>query len=159
MSSASTYLMLIELRRTYTNMPRQTAWALLNSIYTQMDLHLQQWFPEDQSKRASVTLLTRQAQGKFPPIEQSLLKWFDLNHLLRIKFLMLDVCPDHQRQQIAGDWLQLADRYTNQTEVISELGYMQYMQDTSATHLSTFGVVGHKVSHSMVLCVLTLSDV
>lgn len=50
MSSASTYLMLIKLRQTHTTMPRETAWALLNNIYVQMELHVQQWFPEDQCR-------------------------------------------------------------------------------------------------------------
>jgi len=85
------------------------------------------------------------AQGKFSPFEQSVLKWFDLNHLMRIKFLMLDVCPDHQRDLIVADWLQMANSFTAQTELIAELGCLAYMQDTSATHLSSFGVVGHKM--------------
>jgi len=40
--------MLIRLRRTHTTMPREMAWALLNDIYNQMQLHLTQWFPDDQ---------------------------------------------------------------------------------------------------------------
>ncbi|BEI81548.1 hypothetical protein CcaverHIS002_0207080 [Cutaneotrichosporon cavernicola] len=72
------------------------------------DAHLHRWFPEDPR------------QGRFSADEQAILKWFDLNHLLRIKFLMLD------------------------TEKIAAIGYLGYMQDTSVTHLSTFGVVGHK---------------
>lgn len=89
------------------------------------------------------------ARGKFSAFEQSLLKWFDINHLLRIKFLMLDVCAVHERDLVVADWLELAERYATQTEIISQLGCFRYMQDTSATHLSSFGVVGHKVRAGM----------
>lgn len=114
-------------------MPAEVAYALLADIYAQFDAHLVRWFPDDP------------ARGRFSADEQALLKWFDLNHLLRIKFLMLDVCPPSERGQVGADWLTLAERFTSQTESIARLGYLGYMQDTSVTHLSTYGVVGHKV--------------
>lgn len=48
MSSASIYLSLIRLRRDYKSMPADMAYALLNDIYGQMDLHMRHWFPDDQ---------------------------------------------------------------------------------------------------------------
>lgn len=68
---------------------------------------------------------------------------------MRTKFLMLDVCPPPLRGQITTDWLHLAERFTAQTEKIAQLGCLGYMQDTSITHLSMFGVVGHKVGRGV----------
>lgn len=74
-----------------------------------------------------------------------MLKWFDLNHLVKMKFHMLDVCPSRQTSQITTDWLGLAIRFTDQTEHFEHSGCLPYLPDTSAIHLSTFGIMCHRV--------------
>ncbi|RSH95252.1 hypothetical protein EHS25_000338 [Saitozyma podzolica] len=133
MSSASTYLMWIKYRRSLSTLPNDFAWSILNDLYTQYDRHLQRWFPGDPSL------------GEFSANEQTMLKWFDLNHLVKMKFHMLDVCPSRQTSQITTDWLGLAIRFTDQTEHFEHSGCLPYLPDTSAIHLSTFGIMCHRI--------------
>jgi hypothetical protein len=60
------------------------------------------------------------------------LKWFDLNHLLKIKHEMLDCAPP-----------------PNIPVLMNECSLL-YLQDTSATHLSSFGLVIYKVGHTYI---------
>jgi hypothetical protein len=76
------------------------------------------------------------------------LKWFDLNHLLKIKHEMLDCAPPPNIPVLMNECLVLAQSFAGQTEAISEDGSLLYLQDTSATHLSSFGLVIYKVGHT-----------
>lgn len=130
-------------------MAAEMAYALLTDIYTQMmDLHLRHWFPDDQSKLASIYRADEQQKANSQLLSKPSLNGSTSGHLLRVKFLKLDVCPPAVRGQITTDWLQLAERFASQTERKAELGCLRYTQDTSVTHLSMCGVVGHKVSLS-----------
>lgn len=85
------------------------------------------------------------ATGKITQFEQVFLKWFDLNHLLKIKYHMLDICAPNERDAMLLDWLHLGEMFTMQTEQLGLRGTLRYLQDTSATHVSTFGVMVYNV--------------
>jgi hypothetical protein len=87
------------------------------------------------------------AFGKISPFEQTYLKWFDLNHLTKIKYHMIDNCPTSESEANVLDWLLLADEFTKQTEALGRLGTLRFLQDTSATHISSFGIMVYNVSH------------
>lgn len=89
------------------------------------------------------------AKGRITEFEQVFLKWFDLNHLLKIKWHMLDLCASNERDAMLIDWLHLAERFTLQTEALGLRGTLRYLQDTSATHISTFGVMVYNVGTSL----------
>lgn len=94
------------------------------------------------------------ATGKITQFEQVFLKWFDLNHLLKIKYHMLDICAPNERDAMLLDWLHLGEMFTMQTEQLGLRGTLRYLQDTSATHVSTFGVMVYNVSPPTVSAVL-----
>lgn len=133
-SSASTYRMWVKYRRNLPSMSRDLAWAILDDLYTQIDQHRKFWFPDDP------------AMGVITPFEQTYLKWFDLNHLLKLKYHMLDLCAPPERDAAVLDWLMLAEAFAKQTEALGLLGTLRYLQDTSATHISSFGVMVYNVS-------------
>lgn len=93
--------------------------------------------------------------GKITQFEQVFLKWFDLNHLLKIKYHMLDICAANERDSVLLDWLHLAELFTMQTEALGLRGTLRYLQDTSATHISNFGVMVYNVSER---CEIAASD-
>ncbi|BEJ10772.1 hypothetical protein CspHIS471_0101940 [Cutaneotrichosporon sp. HIS471] len=128
-SSASTYRMWVKYRRNLATMSPDLSWAILTDLYGQIEQHMKRWFPLDPST------------GKITELEQVFLKWFDLNHLLKIKWHMLDLCAPNERDGNVIDWLHLAELFTLQTEAIGLTGILRYFQDTSATHISSFGVM------------------
>lgn len=150
-SSASTYRMWVKYRRNLHTMSRDLAWAILDDLYAQIDQHMNHWFPADPCECFSLYLscesrLTDSATGMITTFEQTYLKWFDLNHLLKIKYHMLDICAPHERDAAVLDWLLLAESFAKQTEALGLLGTLRYFQDTSATHISSFGVMVYNVS-------------
>ncbi|CAK9779896.1 unnamed protein product [Cutaneotrichosporon oleaginosum] len=128
-SSASTYRMWVKYRRNLATMSQDLAWAILTELYAQIEQHMKRWFPPDP------------ATGKITEFEQVYLKWFDLNHLLKIKWHMLDLCAPYERDAMLIDWLHLAELFTLQTEALGMRNTLRYLQDTSATHISSFGVM------------------
>lgn len=78
--------------------------------------------------------------------EHMLLRWFDIHHLFQLKFEVMDCAPRTQVQDIVKECLTLAEEYATHTEAISQDGTLLYLQDTSATHISSFGKVVYKVS-------------
>lgn len=58
---------------------------------------------------------------------------------------MLDLCAPNERDAMLIDWLHLAELFTLQTEALGLRGTLRYLQDTSATHISSFGVMVYNV--------------
>jgi hypothetical protein len=61
---------------------------------------------------------------------------------------MLDCAPPPNIPVLMNECLVLAQSFASQTEAITEDGCLLYLQDTSATHLSSFGLVIYKVIHT-----------
>lgn len=80
--------------------------------------------------------------------EQCFLKWIDLIELMRLKHELLDCCQPFEIQDILQECLLWARRIADQTELVADCGILLYLQDTSATRLSTYGTMLYKVSLS-----------
>ncbi|RSH91680.1 hypothetical protein EHS25_009049 [Saitozyma podzolica] len=132
-STASAQMMWAKFRQSRDSLPRQWQWDFLSDLAAQYERHMKTWFPDDPSTR------------RFSAAEERSLKWFDLNHLLKIKHEMLDCAPPPNIPVLMNECLVLAQSFAGQTEAISEDGSLLYLQDTSATHLSSFGLVIYKL--------------
>lgn len=92
--------------------------------------------------------LTVQAQSALSLVEQRFLKLIDLIELLRLKFEILDVCSAEETQDLLQECFNLAELVANQIDLVAESGVLLYLQDTSATRLSSYGSILHKVGDS-----------
>jgi hypothetical protein len=59
---------------------------------------------------------------------------------------MIDNSPTSECEANILDWLLLSEEFTKQTEALGRLGTLRFLQDTSATHISSFGVMVYNVS-------------
>lgn len=86
----------------------------------------------------------------FTQPEKSLLKFFDLNHMLEIKHEILSVSPASEYEGTISECLELATKVAEQAEMMSQGGYLLYLQDAGSAALSTFGIILHRVSTTQV---------
>ncbi|GMK56769.1 hypothetical protein CspeluHIS016_0306090 [Cutaneotrichosporon spelunceum] len=100
-SSASRYRTWVRYRSNLATMSQDLSWAILTDVYDQIEQHMKHWFPADR------------ATGVITEFEQVLLKWFDLNHFVKIKWQMIDFfgvmlynlfsrLPHYQRRVVTG---------------------------------------------------------
>ena len=82
--------------------------------------------------------------------ERCFLKWIDLIELMRLQYELLDCCQPVARPDILQQWLIWATCVADQTDRAAECGILLYLQDTSATRLSTYGTMLYKVSGELV---------
>lgn len=90
------------------------------------------------------------AMPLFTQPEKSLLKFFDLNHMLEIKHEILSVSPASEYEGTISECLELATKVAEQAEMMSQGGYLLYLQDAGSAALSTFGIILHRVSTTQV---------
>jgi len=86
------------------------------------------------------------ASGSFSASEQIILKWFDLNHLLKILNQMLEICSPHELPETQRAFIGVAGQFAGQTELLATSGHLTYLLDTSAAHISALGTMIHNVS-------------
>lgn len=79
-------------------------------------------------------------------VERRFLKLIDLIELLRLKFEILDVCASQETPDLLQECFNLAELVASQIDLVAESGVLLYLQDTSATRLSSYGSILHKVS-------------
>lgn len=139
--------MWVKYRQNLKSMSKDLAWAILSDLYVQIEEHMKRWFPTDPGESTIYLSLTA-ALGILTGFEQMYLKWFDINHLMKIKYQMMDCCNANERDATMLDWFQLAEMFTFQTEALGLRGTLRYFQDTSATHISSFGVMVYNVRYS-----------
>lgn len=84
--------------------------------------------------------------GEFGAAEQAILKWFDINHLLKILNEMLQTCPHQEVLERKRAFVRTAEEFAVQSELLAAAGHMTYLIDTSISHLSAFGNMVRKVS-------------
>lgn len=80
------------------------------------------------------------------PVEHRFLKWIDLIEMLRLRSELLECCSDAETSDLLQECLDWATQIADQTDLVADSGILVYLQDTSATRLSTFGIILHKVS-------------
>ncbi|ORY21003.1 hypothetical protein BCR39DRAFT_73904 [Naematelia encephala] len=133
MDTASTYVLWVRYRSLRKSLPKDSCRSLLNDLYRQFDKHIRDWFPDNI------------VYPRFPANEQNLMKWFDLNHLVKIKNQQLYVSPTYEIPELLDECLVLARRIADQTEQLGRDESLAYLQDTSATHLSSLGIILHQL--------------
>ena len=74
--------------------------------------------------------------------------------MLQQKFEIMLVAPLDERAELLHDCLALAHSVVDQLDLVADSGSLLYLQDTSASHLSTFGIILYKVGGSL-LCEFT----
>lgn len=82
-------------------------------------------------------------------MERRFLKLIDLIELLRLKFEILDICSMQETPDLLQECFNLAELVADQIDLVAESGVLLYLQDTSATRLSSYGSILHKVSSTM----------
>jgi len=110
---------------------------------------MQYWFPIDPGEHLKMypERADYQASGSFSASEQIILKWFDLNHLLKILNQMLDICSPHEIPETQRAFIGVAGQFAGQTELLATSGHLTYLLDTSAAHISALGTMIHSVIH------------
>lgn len=78
--------------------------------------------------------------------EHAYLKWIDLIELMRLRYELLDCCLPPAIPDVLQECLLWAVRVADETEHVAEVGILLYLQDTTATRLSTYGTMLYKVS-------------
>lgn len=148
-SSASTYLLWIQFRSIKKDISIESRMSLLKSIHQQFERHMQYWFPIDPGKhlKVYVEVAEDEASGSFSASEQIILKWFDLNHLLKILNQMLEICSQHEVPETQRAFIGVAGQFAGQTELLATSGHLTYLLDTSAAHISALGTMIHSVSN------------
>ncbi|ORY27888.1 hypothetical protein BCR39DRAFT_536618 [Naematelia encephala] len=132
-ATASAQLMWAKFRQTRHTLPPEWRLVFLQDIYAQYERHEEHWFPEHPDRRL------------FGEVEHRSLRWFDLNHLFKLKFEMIDCAAPAEVPNLIKECLILAHEFTEQTEQLGYDGSLLYLQDTSAAHLSAFGMVAYKL--------------
>lgn len=94
-----------------------------------------------------VNVANDEASGSFSASEQIILKWFDLNHLLKILNQMLEICSLHEVPETQRAFIGVAGQFAGQTELLATSGHLTYLLDTSAAHMSALGTMIHCVIH------------
>ncbi|WVW84403.1 hypothetical protein I302_106437 [Kwoniella bestiolae CBS 10118] len=104
--------------------------SILADLRSQYDRHTQRWFASDL---------------RLSEIEYHFLLWYDKRMMVSIRFELLE-CADPQNQPLLLQEL-IADTraFVDQTSIVAGNGSMLYLQDTTAVHLSTLGIVIYKV--------------
>lgn len=64
---------------------------------------------------------------------------------MRLQYELLDCTPEPLQPDVLQECLSWAKRIGEQTEAVADCGILLYLQDTSATRLSTYGTMLYKV--------------
>lgn len=67
---------------------------------------------------------------------------------MRLKFELFDCSPEPLQGDVLQECMSWARQIGDQTEKVANCGILLYLQDTSATRLSTYGTMLYKVGHS-----------
>lgn len=118
-------------------MPPSWRWNALLDLEGQYLKHIKTWFggPTLPPYRTSTLNL----------IEYDFLQWFDRRMLVSIKYNMIDCVPPALEAVAVEDTIASIDDFVQLTIKIAKDGSLRYLQDTSAAHLSTLGVIIRKV--------------
>jgi hypothetical protein len=153
------------LRRDRLDLPPAFAAGALDDLYQHVAMHAARWFAVGEGAYGldrhilyrtlypRETSADRRESGAMPLFtqpEKSLLKFFDLNHMLEIKHEILSVSPASEYEGTISECLELATKIAEQAEMMSQGGYLLYLQDAGSAALSTFGIILHRVSQTQV---------
>lgn len=142
----SPHLLWLKMKRNELEMTPTSKRFILDDVYGRFRQHLLTWFPDDESTHNPAGAADHPAQSVLSLVERRFLKLIDLIELLRLKFEILDVCSMQETQDLLQECFNHAELVANQIDLVAESGVLLYLQDTSATRLSSYGSILHKVS-------------
>jgi hypothetical protein len=106
---------------------------VLEDVASRFLIHLQAWFPDTDSYMSAT--------------EHCFLKWISLVEMLRLRSELLECSPDApaEHADLLHECLDYAAQIADETDRVAASGILVHLQDTSATRLSMFGIILHKL--------------
>ncbi|KAK6908078.1 hypothetical protein I203_102079 [Kwoniella mangroviensis CBS 8507] len=120
----------IKYKRERDDIPIDWRRSILADLRSQYDRHMQRWFASD---------------IRLSEIQHHFLLWYDKRMMVSLRFELLE-CADLQDQPLLlQETISDTRAFVDQTLIVAGNGSMLYLQDTTAVHLSTLGVIMYKM--------------